>query len=89
LFTHSLEHLLVLVFSVATQIHMSGQSKRQENDETLPNFVKIKKAPKEGREKETKEQRRKSRQANSPTEAGHNEEREPLRTEPSTRPEIL
>jgi hypothetical protein len=53
LFTHSLEHLLVLVFSVATQNHMSGQSKRQENDETLLNFVK-KKAPKEGREKETR-----------------------------------
>jgi hypothetical protein len=55
LFTHSLEHLLVLVFSVATQIHMSGQSKRQENDETLPNFVKKKEAKtKEGREKETR-----------------------------------
>jgi hypothetical protein len=62
---------------------MSGQSKRQENDETLPNFVRKKKPPKEGREKETwsKDQ--------SPTEAGHKEERETLRTQPSTSPEIL
>jgi hypothetical protein len=40
------------------------------------------KAPKQGREKETKGQGPKSRQAK---EAGHKEEREPLRTEPFTR----
>ncbi len=42
------------------------------------------KASKQGREKETKGQGPKSRQANSTKDAGHKEERESLRTEPST-----
>jgi hypothetical protein len=49
-------------------------------DETLPNFIK-KKAPKKGRER-NKRFVPKSRQANSPKEVGHQEEREQLRMEP-------
>jgi hypothetical protein len=49
----------------------------------LPNFIK-KKAPKKGREKETKGQGPKSSQANNPKEEGHPKEREPLKIEPST-----
>jgi hypothetical protein len=47
----------------------------QINDETLPNFIK---------RKRNKWQGPKSRQANSPKEASHKEERELLRTKPST-----
>ncbi len=43
-----------------------------------------KKAPKKGKQKETKGQGLKSRLTNNPTKVGHKEEREPLRTEPST-----
>jgi hypothetical protein len=40
------------------------------DDETMQNFIN-RKHPKKGREKETRAQGRKSRQANSPKEAGH------------------
>jgi hypothetical protein len=53
------------------------------NDETLLNFIE-RKHPRKGEKKETKGQGLKSKQANSPTKAGHKEEREPLRTKPST-----
>jgi len=52
---------------------MSGQSKRRENDETLPNFIKKKKSTQGRERKRNKGQGPKSRQANSPTEAGHKE----------------
>jgi len=54
-----------------------------QNDETLPNFIK-RKHPKKEREKRNKGPRPKSRPANSPNKAGPKEKREPLRTEPST-----
>jgi hypothetical protein len=57
---------------------MSGQI----DDETLQNFI-FKKAPKRER-KGNKGQRSKSNQAKSPTKLGHKDEKEPLRTEPST-----
>jgi hypothetical protein len=47
----------------------------QINDGTLPNLIK---------RKQKKGQGPKYRQANSPKEAGHKEEREPLRTKPCT-----
>jgi hypothetical protein len=49
-------------------------------DETLPNFIKrthLKKG-----KKKNKGQGPKIRQANSPTKAGHKEEREPLKIDP-------
>jgi hypothetical protein len=54
-----------------------------QNDETLPNFIK-RKHPKKDRVKRNKGQRPKSRQASSPNKAGHKEKREPLRRQPST-----
>jgi hypothetical protein len=62
------------------------------DDGTLSNFIKRKhqkknKKKEKERERERKGNKRpgaKSRQANSPTKTGHKEEREPLRTEPST-----
>jgi hypothetical protein len=54
-----------------------------QNDETLPKFIK-RKHPKKGREKRNKGQGQKSMQPSSPKEAGHKEEREPLRTQPPT-----
>jgi hypothetical protein len=55
------------------------------NDETLPNFIK-RKHPRKGEKKKqgarTKDQGPRTRQANSPKEVGHKEEKEPLRTEP-------
>jgi len=55
------------------------------NDETLPNFIK-RKHPRKGEKKKqgarTKDQGPGTRQANSPKEVGHKEEKEPLRIEP-------
>jgi hypothetical protein len=63
------------IFKIKTCFNFYGQL----NDETLPNFIE-RKAPKKGREKET----RGKDQSSGPTKAGHKEEREPLRTGPST-----
>jgi len=52
-----------------------------QNDETLPNFIK-RKHPKKGREKRNKGLGQKSKQASSPNEACHKEEREPLEPNP-------
>jgi hypothetical protein len=48
-----------------------------------------KKAPKEGREKETRGKDQSPGKQTAQQRRGHKEEREPLRTEPSTSPEIL
>jgi hypothetical protein len=57
-------------------------AKEVTNDETPPNFIKRKHSRK-GERKRNKGQRPKSRQANSPKETSHKEERESLRTKPS------
>jgi hypothetical protein len=74
LFTHSLEHLLVLVFSVA--IPKSHVRSIQETGKMMKpcQTLFLKKKSTQGRErKRNKGQGPKSRQANSPTEAGHKE----------------
>jgi hypothetical protein len=53
------------------------------DDETLPNFIK-RKHPRKGEKRRNNGQGPKSRQANNPKEAGHNEVREPLSAETST-----
>jgi hypothetical protein len=61
----------------------ADKKKFRSGDKTLPNFIKRKHPSKGVKKKQGGKDQLKSRQANSPKEAGHKELREPLSTEPS------